>query len=66
MSTLQENLIETIEKDHTEILELNDNKQIRKQSSMLLVRIKSAKKILSDNVELLNRLDLIEMKISKR
>jgi hypothetical protein len=66
MSTLQEKLIETIEKDFAEVKELTEEKQKRKQTSMLLVRIKSAKKVLAGNDEMLKRINKLETDISKR
>ncbi|MFT6633246.1 MAG: hypothetical protein ACJAS4_003216 [Bacteriovoracaceae bacterium] len=66
MSTLQEKLIETIEKDFAEVKELTEEKQKRKQTSMLLVRIKSAKKVLAGNDEMLKRINKLEKDISKR
>jgi len=66
MSTLQEKLIETIEKDFAEVKEIIEEKQKRKQTSMLLVRIKSAKKVLAGNDEMLKRINKLEKDISKR
>ncbi len=56
MATLQEALIETISKDLTIIGSLDDGKSTRKECSLLLSRIESAKKLVQDDEILLKKL----------
>jgi len=63
MSNLQEILIETIEKDFTEILNIEDSKSQRKETNILSKRIDMAKDLVASNPDLLARVVLIEAKI---
>jgi len=63
MSTFQDKIIETIEKDYNMILELTDQKLIRKEVKLLIVRIKSSQKFFVDNQEILDRINILQKKI---
>lgn len=65
MATLQEKLIETLEIDFIQIQECKDSKGIRKQCSLLDVRIKSARKLFSEDSIMLKQLDSLQDKIKK-
>jgi len=60
MATLLETLIETITKDLANIKLFEDNKQIRKETSLLLSRIESARKIAVSDENLLTTLSSLE------
>ena len=63
MSTFQDKIIETIEKDYNKILELTDQKLIGKEVKLLNVRIKSSQKFFVDNKEMLDRINILQKKI---
>ncbi|OUR99562.1 hypothetical protein A9Q84_00650 [Halobacteriovorax marinus] len=56
MASLQDTLIETISKDLKDLGSLESGKDRRKECSLLLARIESAKKIMSTNESLMKKL----------
>jgi hypothetical protein len=62
MATLQERLIETMAKDYENIKEFDDGKTLRKERSLLLKRIESAKKLFFTDKNLAGQLIEIENK----
>lgn len=63
MANLQERLIESMIKDLKNIEDFEDGRALRKECSLLLKRVESAKKLFSENAELNSRLLEIELKI---
>ncbi len=63
MSTLVETLVETIAKDLLEVQNLEDPKTLRKESSILLKRIESAQKLVSNNEALKKKLEDIKKRL---
>jgi len=56
LASLQDTLIETISKDLKDLGSLESGKDRRKECSLLLARIESAKKIMSTNESLMKKL----------
>lgn len=56
MASLQDTLIDTISKDLKDLGSLEGDKKLRKECSLLLSRIESAKKIVASNRDLMNKL----------
>lgn len=65
MSNLQERLIESMLKDLQNIEEFDQGKILRKECSLLLKRVESAKKLFADDPTLLTKLDEIKYKVEK-
>ena len=62
MASLQETVMESMIKDLENIGSLEDRKLVRKECSLLLKRIESAKKLFLDNKDLISQLLEIELK----
>lgn len=65
MNNLQFRLIEGIESDFNNIKEFEEGKSLRKECSLLLKRMESAKKLCLENNELSSKLISIEKKITE-
>lgn len=65
MSNLQERLIESMLKDIQNIEEFDQGKILRKECSLLLKRVESAKKLFADDPALVIKLDEIEHKVQE-
>jgi hypothetical protein len=63
MTTMQDRLIESMIKDFNSINEFEDGKSLRKDCSLLIKRIESAKQLLSDNAILVSQLKDLELKV---
>jgi hypothetical protein len=63
MSNLQERLIESMIKDLENIKRFDEGKILRKECSLLIKRVESAKKLFSAEDELLSKLQKIELEI---
>jgi len=63
MSSLKEKIISTIEKDFDLLAGLQEIKMKRKESSLLLKRIESSRKLLADDTELIEKLNELETRI---
>ena len=63
MGNLQDTLLETIEKDYLIIKDIDNPKDKRKESNLLLKRIETAKNLFLNKEEYLKRLSLIENEI---
>lgn len=62
MPSMQESLIESLKKDIETVKNVSDKKVRSKEYSMILARIKSAKKLFLDNESLLHKLEELERK----
>ncbi len=62
MASLQERLVETMAKDYENIKEYDEGKVLRKERSLLLKRIESAKKLFFEDQQLAIKLTEIENK----
>jgi hypothetical protein len=60
MASLQDTLIETISKDLKDLGSLEVDKTLRKECSLLLSRIESAKKIVTSNLDLMTKLSELQ------
>jgi hypothetical protein len=69
MASLLEKMFESIESDLKDLITVSkscdENKVIRKECSLLLKRLESAKKVSGDNSFLLNRISSLENQISQ-
>ena len=65
MASLQDRLIESMLKDLKNIEDFDEGKTLRKECSLLLKRIESAKKLFTDDKALTTKLLEIELKVQK-
>lgn len=65
MSSMKERIIESIASDFKDIREFEEGKGLRKECSLLAKRIDSAKKLCIDDLDLLNKLELVQKDIDK-
>lgn len=65
MATFQEKLIETIEKDLTQVQELENDKIKRKELSLIQKRIESTQKLIGDDSSVQAQLDKLSAQILK-
>ena len=63
MSNLQDRLIESMIKDLENIKNFDQGKILRKECALLMKRVESAKKLFSDDNDLISLLQKIELEI---
>ena len=61
MANLKETIVESMIKDLANIKDFEEGKNLRKECSLLLKRIESAKKLFVDDYEMISKLNEIEM-----